>query len=229
MNHPFTFRIVLLLGGVFLFSACNVLDEIIPDRNAKRREAETQVLKAKNSVGPYRLTNSESPEINAMPSKPGLYTKPLTNNYQFDNSWRIPDQAIREYFAAHQHDLTLFREEQLESCMMLDKYLLRQKKNDKEVQPAIAYYLDLLVKHRNTEFALIAQALEKLDGYWTGEQLAGVSATVLAYHKQAQAKRKPVNPDVYVSPIVSAYDQRNAGALTRIERIYARNTATGRR
>lgn len=108
MSRRFTPRIALLWLGLLSFPACNAMEEAVPDRNARHRANEAQLLKSKSRIGPYRISNSGNPAIDELPSKPGLYTAPYTNS-RFDNSWHIPDQAARAYFAAHQEDPTSAR------------------------------------------------------------------------------------------------------------------------
>jgi hypothetical protein len=112
----------------------------------------------------------------------------MKNNYQIihggDLSWQqrheIVKEEITKFAKQYPENKYTFRHEQGYATDMLDIFLLRET-NTKEVQQATAFYLTLLLKHKNPNADVMTAALVKLKNYWSDRQISYAANQIIEF------------------------------------------------
>lgn len=101
--------------------------------------------------------------------------------------WQAVEQRVRAA-AAQESALPAPDREQAAAAFLLDLYLLKGNATP-EKQEAIAYHTERLVAHGSPEAARIADALDKLEGYWPEAKRQDLAARAASNATAYLAKR----------------------------------------
>ncbi|MBD1207394.1 MAG: hypothetical protein H9535_03115 [Ignavibacteria bacterium] len=102
------------------------------------------------------------------------------------NDWHSPDQLGRAVVKGVENDPLEFHIAQWISYSMLRGFLLKQDPT-REVKEAVAYHLNILHKYNSFRDAkVIFQSLERLQGFWTDEQISKFSDDVFQFRELKQ-------------------------------------------
>lgn len=102
------------------------------------------------------------------------------------NDWHSPDQLGRAVVKGVENDPLEFHIAQWISYSMLRGFLLKQE-GTPEVKGAIAYHLNILHKYNSFRDAkVVFQALERLHGFWTEEQISKYADDVFQFRELKQ-------------------------------------------
>ena len=103
------------------------------------------------------------------------------------NNWSEAHQRVMTELAAPSAAYQPHRE-QVAATLMLTTYLL-EREGDPSLLPATAHYTELLTRNRSPEVVLIADAIDRLKGYWPETKRAAVAAEAAAVGDSYLAQR----------------------------------------
>ena len=93
-------------------------------------------------------------------------------------SWQEADQRLRKAIDAERDPLLRRHLEETAAVKMLNPAILGSL-NTSASKEATGYYVEALVRHRSPETPLLADAIGRLDGYWSPNEVARVAAKAL--------------------------------------------------
>ena len=88
-----------------------------------------------------------------------------------NNTWQEVDLAVREELTRFEEHPMRQKVEQLVAHTMLRERLLSTETSEEKLE-AVGFYTRLLVDNDNPDAAVVLPALQALDGYWTGDEVA---------------------------------------------------------
>ena len=103
------------------------------------------------------------------------------------DNWREAHEEVQRELAASVESERFVRE-QTSAILMLKTYLLGEDANADKLD-AIGYYTNLLIEHKNPEGPLLADALQRLQGHWSKEEVATAASQAMVGPEAFLARR----------------------------------------
>lgn len=155
-----------ILTAVLLFTACSAQDDAYTALN----------LGSPISFALSSFEQTDDADVLVTRSKLAIEAQSEFYGLLMESTnWKEADRAVTTALTHHVDVADSDLREEVAAVMMLKLVLLQQDVTP-EVQEAMSRYTTVLIDRRNPEAHVIADALERLQGYWTSEQIAEAAA-----------------------------------------------------